>query len=330
MRRFLLILMLLACVAAPAQAQDAADPVDGRMRRLSIMSQRDEAIGELAYATATVQRRGCLPVSLANGVIAAFDVTDRETAIGLVQEMLSLLVPRGSRGKAAIDLQALSKLFDPTLRTQEQAEYPNLAKTVGAYPGSVTFTQARLNAQEVIERLDGATSPLMLVSRMEVYPDWTDAVQILTALHDRGMDDAVLCLACAGAGTEASGTPLRSGKSGHYLTVLFHVGAFMESGTVYVLDSLPRALAGEPYGYTDEVHAQYAFASDSPANAFNRNYLAERISPTVIKLSLTQTALETLRAEPEETTLARRVKLLNPLVLFGPGVMMISMPEVPA
>lgn len=328
MRRFLLILLLLACVAAHAQAQDAADPVDERMRRLSVMSQRDEAIGALAYATATVQRRGCLPVSLANGVIAAFDVTDRETAIGLVQEMLSLLVPRGSRGKAAIDLQALPKLFDPTLRTQE--EYPNLAKTVGAYPGGVSFTQARLNAQEVIERLDGAKSPFVLVSRMEVYPDWTDAVQILTALHDRGMDDAVLCLACAGAGTEASGTPLRSGKSGHYLTVLFHVGTFMESGTVYVLDSLPRALAGEPYGYTDEMHAQYAFASDSPGNAFNRNYFAERISPTVIKLSLTQTALETLRAEPEETTLARRVKLLSPLILFGPGVMMISMPEGPA
>ena len=152
------------------------------------------------------------------------------------------------------------------------------------------------------------------------------AMALLMALHGMGMDDATLCLACAGAGTEASGAPLRSGKSGHYLTVLFHVGTFAESGTVYVLDSLPRALAGEPYtpyGTADEMHTQYGFVQDS---AFNRNFTAARISPTVIRLSLTQNALEALRAEPEETALARRARLMKPLILFGPCVMMLSLP----
>lgn len=327
-KAFLALLLALMCLAPHGYAQET-NSVDGRMQRLSVLSQRDEAIGELAYHTATVQRRGCMPVSIVNGLVASFGVTDRETAIGLVQETLALLVPRGSRGKAPIDLLNLSALLDPALRADEREAYPNLAGTVGAYPGDVRVTQARLSAREVLERLDGAQTPLMFVSRMAVYPDWTEAVALLMALHGMGMDDATLCLACAGAGTEASGTPLRSGKSGHYLTVFFHVGTFAESGTVYVLDSLPRALEGEsykPYGAADEMHAQYAFVQDSADSAFNRHFTAARISPTVIRLSLTQNALEALRAEPEETALARRVKLMKPLILFGPCVMMLSLP----
>lgn len=329
-KAFLALLLALMCLAPRGYAQETAgQPVDGQMRRLSVLSQRDEAIGELAYHTATVQRRGCMPVSIVNGLIASFGVTDRETAIGLVQETLALLVPRGSRDKAPVDLQNLAALLDPALRADEREAYPNLARTVGAYPGEVRVTQARLSAREVLEQLDGAQTPMMFVSRMAVYPDWTEAVELLMALHGMGMDDATLCLACAGAGTEASGTPLRSGKSGHYLTVLFHVGTFAESGTVYVLDSLPRALEGEPYapyGAADELHAQYAFVQDSPGSTFNCNFTAARISPTVIRLSMTQTALEALRAEPEETALARRVRLMKPLVLFGPCVMMLSLP----
>ena len=324
-KALLALLLALVCLAPHGSAQEA-NPVDGRMQRLSVLSQRDEAIGELAYYTATIQRRGCMPVSIVNGLIASFGVTDRETAIGLVQETLALLVPRGSRGKAPVDLQNLAALLDPALRADGREAYPNLARTVGAYPGDVRVTQAHLSAREVLERLDGVQTPMMFVSRMAVYPDWTEAVALLMALHGMGMDDATLCLACAGAGTEASGAPLRSGKSGHYLTVLFHVGTFAESGTVYVLDSLPRALAGEPYtpyGTADEMHTQYGFVQDS---AFNRNFTAARISPTVIRLSLTQNALEALRAEPEETALARRVKLMKPLILFGPCVMMLSLP----
>lgn len=327
-KAFPVLLLALMCLAPHGYAQEA-NPVDERMQRLSVLSQRDEAIGELAYHTATVQRRGCMPVSIVNGLIASFGVTDRETAIGLVQEVLSLLVPRGSRGKEPVDLLNLPALLDPALRADEREAYPNLARTVGAYPGDVRVSQAQLGAREVLERLDGAQTPLMFVSRMVVYPDWTDAVALMMALHGMGMDDATLCLACAGAGTETSGAPLRSGKSGHYLTVLFHVGTFAESGTVYVLDSLPRALAGEsyaPYGQPDEMHAQYAFVQDSQENAFNRNFTAVRISPTVIRLSLTKTALEALHAEPEETALARRVKLMKPLILFGPCVMMLSLP----
>lgn len=334
MRKVLFALLLALCCLAPcAQAEEAVrfpvleDPVDARVQQLSVLSQQDEAIGSIVYNTATVYQRGCKLISVVNGVIAAFGVTDKEAAAGLVPETIDLLVPGGKRSSRSVNVQGMPNLVDPALRASQQEEYPYLAKTVGAYPGSVQTSQKQLDAQEVLEILGEAQTPFMFVGRMSVHPDWTDALQILTALHEMGMDDATLCLACAGAGTDTSGTPLRSGKTGHYLSVLFHVGSFMEDGTVYVLDSLPRAIEGEPFSRAYEMHAQYAFVGDSSTNAFNRNFTASRIRPTIIKLSLTQTALETLRAEPEETALARRVKLFKPLVLFGTCVMLISLPE---
>lgn len=329
-RKWFALLLMLLCLATQAGAENEAlleDPVDRRMQRLSIMSQQDEAIAGITYNTATVRQRGCKLISVVNGVIAAFGVTDRETAAGLVPEALDLLVPGGKRSKRSVDLQNMPGLVDPVLRASQQEEYPYLAKTVGAYTGSVQVSGKQLGAQDVLEILGKAQTPFMFVGRMSVHPDWTDALQILTGLHEMGMDDATLTLACVGAGAKKHGTPLRSGDFGHYLTLLFHVGSFMEDGTVYVLDSLPRALAGEPYDTEGAPRTQYAFVTDSPVKAFNLNFCASRISPTVIKLSLTPEELETLRAEPEETAFARRMKLYAPLIVFGPGAMLISLPE---
>lgn len=324
MRRFLLLLALL-CLTCCARAEDL-DPVDAMAQRLCILSQQDEAIGDIPYYHGTVYGRGCKLVSIVNGVIATYGVTDRDTAVGLVTETRNLLVPGERKGRRAASVQGMPELTDPVLCASRAEEYPNLAKTVGTYPGGVLVSPIQLNAQEVLELLDGAQTPLMFVGRMTVHPDWTNTVKIIAALHDKGMDDATLCLACACAGTDTSGAPLRSGKNGHYVSALIHVGSFMESGTVYILDSLPRAIGDEPFGREYQMHAQYAFVRDRATNAFNRNFTAARISPTVIKLSLTQTALDTLRAEPEETALERRVKLMNPLILFGSCVMLLSLP----
>lgn len=324
MKRVLLLLALL-CLAACACAAEGG--VDARMAQLSVLSQRDEAIAELTYNTATVRQRGCMPVSVANGLIASFGVTDRETAAGLVRETIALLVPRGSRGKAPVDLLSMPGLLDPARRISERETYPNLADTVGAYPGGMAYMEKRMHAQEALERIDAAQAPFLLAGRLYVHPDWTDAVQIMMGLHDRGMDDATLCIACVGAGRKTSGAPLRSGSNGHYVSIFFHVGSFMEEGTAYVLDSLPRAIADEPYGLSSEMHVRYAFRDDRQTNAFNTHFYAARISPTVIRLSLKPEALAALRAEPKETELERRVKLMKPLVLFGGGVAMISLPE---
>ena len=153
-RKWFALLLMLLCLTPCARAESSGlpeDPVDRRMQQLSILSQQDEAIAEIAYNGATVRQRGCKLISAVNGVMAAFGVTDHETAAALVPEALNLLVPGGSRSKRSADLQNMSRLADPVLRAEQQEKYPNLAKTVGAYPGSVQMSGKQLGAQEVLE-----------------------------------------------------------------------------------------------------------------------------------------------------------------------------------
>ena len=163
-------------------------------------------------------------------------------------------------------------------------------------------------------------------------------MRILLELHARRQDDATLILAYAGAGLDSSTAPLRSGASGHYLTVLLHVGSFIQNGTVYVLDSLPRALPGEPCGYKYLYRSAYAFpqAPDEEPDEFNARYIALRISPTVIKLTLNSRELARLDQHdpsayrlPEkahEALVRLRARQLQPLMLYGSCVMMITLP----
>lgn len=323
-----MLLALLLCAAGCARAELATESVDRQVERLNILSQHDEAIGSLPYYRGEVRGRGCQPVSIANGMIAAFGVTDRELAVGVARETLELLVPAHRRGKSRIDLDKLPALLDPEQRRQEAAQYPHLAQMIGEYGGSLQVTQENLDAQSVLDALGSAQGPRLLVGRMSVQPDWTEAVELAAALHGRGMDDVTLCLAGMGVGSTDSGMPLGSGKNGHYLTVMLHVGSFMRDGSVYVLDSIARAIEGEPFGWGEEMYRQYPFAEKNEKVTFKRDYQSARIAPTVIRLSLTDAALASLKAVPEgEETLEEHVRLMNHIPLFGRGVLLISLPD---
>lgn len=326
MRRVLWVLALL-CLTACVGAAECVDDVDAQMAQLGIITQRAESIAKIKYNEGTVHKSGCMPVSLANGIAASFGVTDPETTEGLVRELITMLVPRWLKGKTGIELQDMPDVLNPALRMSEEETYPYLAKTVGAYPGDLIFMEKRMNAREALEHIDAAQAPFMLAGRMYLYPDWTEAVQIIMGLHERGMDDVTLCFACLGTGKKGSAAPLRLGSSGHYLSVFIHVGAFMENGAVYVLDSIPRALRDETISAGGDLREYYAFARERPTRKFNVRFYATRVSTTIIRLSLRPEMMETVYAGPEETELERRVELMSFLPLYGYSVAMISIPE---
>lgn len=317
------VLLILLCFAPQAWAE--GHPLDEQMRRLSVMSQRDEAIANIKYSNVNVQQAGCKPVSVVNGMVAALGIADREVAAALVRETISLLVPQGQKNKGAISLHAIDRLFDPERRWERQAGWPGLETALAPYEGGV-HVLGKTDAQAVIAQLDGADGPRLLVGLMGVQDDWGEVLSIVSFLHERGMDGAIISLACLGAGPDSHSAPLRSGKFGHYLSVMIPVGAFMEDGTVYVLDSLPRALEGEPYGGAEVLRAQYAFVAGGRKDAaFNETFEAVRVSPTVIRLSLRPQALETLHlAAPDRMEDTRRA-LMRPLRLLGSGVVMVAL-----
>ena len=312
--------------------------IDIRMQNLAVLSQQDETFEGIAYNNGTIKGRGCAPLSIANGLSAAFGVTDASEAKAIVLEAGALLARKNKMDVYPVEVDNMPQVLNPQLRAQECESFPVLGSLIGGYGGQIAVTSDTLDAAKTLSMLDSVTSPALVCGRMYVNNGWEDVVRILLELHARGQDDAMLILAYAGAGLDSSTAPLRSGASGHYLTVLLHVGSFLHSGAVYVLDSLPRALPGEPCGYKYLYRSAYAFpqAPDEEPDEFNARYIALRISPTVIKLTLTERELARLDQHdpsayhfPEkahEALVRLRARQLQPLMLYGSCVMMITLP----
>lgn len=330
LRLFIALLLLCLCpLSACAEVPlypELSDPVDQYMQSLYVMSQRDSAFEGVPYNNGLLTIRGCGPVSIANAVIASFGVTDRDTAIGIVLETADLLVHKPMRKKAPAELTFVSNLLDPERRSQEKDSFPHMAALLDSYPGSITLFDKTLSAEKTIGLIASQQPPAKLVSTVFVHPEWTDVVQILYTLHDAGHDDAALCLAYGGAGTAASGAPLRTGEYGHYVTLMIHVGSFVSSGTIYLLDSLPRAVKEEAHGYENIYRLRYAFDDEPSFSTFKNQFDYERISPTILRLHLNAGPLSQLQASAQDDRPALHAKLLRPLMLFGRCLMIISLP----
>lgn len=336
-RLFIFMLFLLLLSALPAAAENAlypvlSDPVDQHMQRLSIMSQQDKSIGSLPYNQENIEKRGCAPLSIANPLIAAFGVSDPETAADLVYEIMAVLTPKRQYRRKPIAVERIARVLHQADRAKSTEDFPQLARYVGQYPGVIHVSDQDLTAEDVRALLAQETAaPPLIVGRMYVQDDWTQAMRIIYALYEDGYEDAFVYLGYAGAGTASTGAPLRSGDSGHYLAIGIHVGTFISNGSLYVLDSLPRALADEDYGPDLVYHVPYRFIDSH--GAFSRMFSASRISPTVIKLSLLVDELRRLTGmqqqyfpSPQERTdalIALHAQQLAPLKLFGRCVMMI-------
>lgn len=335
-RRFTgIVLLILLFTASPALA--LTDSVDQRLEEVCVMSQFDDRFQGIAYNEGLLRFRGCAPFSVANAIIAVFGVTDDAVAGQVVLETTQLLVPSHRQGTAPADMDALPNILNPQRRLEEAAKCPALAQIIGAYGGTISFAEKKLTAEAVQAHLAASASPSMLVGRLAVNPSWEEAVRILLALYDAGQRDAYLCLAYAGAGTSTSSAPLRTGGAGHYLSLLIHVGSFWEDGSVYVLDSLPRALESEAYGDGRFLRSLYTFLTDRSTSAFNTTFAAARVNPTIIRLSFQSpfvNALSDALCASYESPQARADALvslqssqMSPLILFGQCVAIISLPE---
>jgi len=320
MRRFAAVLLICLCRMACAQENlypMLEDPLDRTVQQLAVMSQRDEAFEGVRYNGGDLMLRGCLPVSMANSVIAALGVTDRETAVQMVEETAQLLVFPRSRGEGRVEMRYLPSLLSVNERTEQEILFPGMGRTVGRYPGEIRLLDGWMDAQTAQEHLGKMTAPCMLVGKMTVYPDWTEMIRMAEALEAMGLPDARILIAHASAGTESSGAPLRSGEGGHYVAMLIHVKTFVEEGRMYLLDSLPRALKGEVHGYTEVLRRPYPCEYTAFRSAFD----AARISPTVVRFLLAD------RAAWQAADEAEKSKMLAPMILFGPLVVMISCGE---
>lgn len=338
----LLLSLLLMFCAFPALAQDSlypnlSDPVDRYMQQLAVMSQQDGSIGSLPYNQENIEKRGCAPLSIANPLIACFGVTEKETAADFVYEVMAVLTPKRQYRRKSIAPERIVRVLHQKDRAESTEDFPLLAQYVGGYSGEIIVTEENVTQEDIHQLLlSNHAQPPLFVGRLYVQDSWEEAVRIVYALHEAGFDDALFCLAYAGAGTASTGAPLRSGESGHYLGVCIHVGSFVSNGSLYILDSLPRALDHESYGPDQTCHVPYRFNEDE--GAFRLTFHATRISPTVIRLSLRQVKLRQLtglqqkdfpdKAARHAALVDLHTQQLAPLKLFGRCMAMISLRQI--
>ena len=334
MRRhfFLLSLLLMLTFALPCARcenvllPELSDPVDQKIQQLAIMYQRDDPFFGVPYNKDYLNGRGCQPISMANGLIAAFGLTDYDTAAALTLEAAVALVPPEQRKNGPVHSAMLPVVLSRD--TYESSDrFPVLKDAVCSYPGTIAGTEKTLGADEAIALINQQIAPSIVTFCMSVNPSWEDAVRVIFSLYDAGMSDATLILTRAGASKESYGTPFASGKNGHYISALIHVGKFMQDGSVYILDSLPRALPGEPSEDGGIYRARYPFGEQNEGNHFNRHYEAARINPCVIRLTLREEMQQALYSDTTADQLALRTDYMKSFTLYGACSALVVLPE---
>lgn len=306
LRRFTACLAALLCLfAAPVHAAALNDVAE-----LATLSQWDERFmdNSFKYSNNHFRFGGCGPASLANGVIAALDVTDQDLAAGILRDLLYLLT-RSNPNKNKVQIASLDYLVSAAEQPDLADErYPSLNQALRDFGGTMRYYNGNINAKTLPALLpDGNDRPIMLQGSFHSEDRWTNIREVIQTLTDAGYEDARIVLSFLGAGTPGTKSPFRSGDAGHYLCICISMAEFLQTGQFYVLDSLPRALAGEEFGSGLTYQLQYDFLKpqkfSTSLDNFNALFQVERVTPTIVRVVPIGQALESVEAAQRDGAL---------------------------
>lgn len=320
----LCLALVLSCALSAAESA-AQSELDMRLASLCFVSQKDPHLQgkRFNYYNAKLSVRGCAPSCITNLMILSLNVADQDTADEVLDEMLHLLCGKQSPATSAINVKNMKEIAAP-----DEDRFPTLARLIGESGVTPVYTNDPLNAAQLLERLapamDGGSAALHF-SRLTFNKNCTQLVLLCEGLAEAGYSDALVAVSYITGGTTSTGGPFYSGD-GHYITLLFEPAFFLACGTFYLIDSLPRALAGEPYR-NREYYSQYPFSHGGfAAKTFRDHYSATRLRNTVVRFDLNAEVLAGLNAMTGQDALAERVRLLKLITNYGEGVVMICLP----
>lgn len=324
-----LMAMLFLFAAAPVRAAE----VDG----LAVLSQWDERFYDSAFRYNHNYFRfgGCFPASAANGVIAALGVTDQDQAAGILRDMLYLLT-KNSPVQQKVQITRMSYLNLEPGEAPANERYPTLNQALQDFGGLIRYTDAYLNA----ERLEQALSEI--AGQKAIYHGalardglWPNLCAMVETLIDAGYEDATMVVASIGAGTVNTRAPFRSGTAGHYLCIYLPVKSFSETGVFYVLDSMPRALEGEPFADDMLYKFSYDFIGrqnySTSLDDFNARFTVKRVVPTIVRVEPINDALDAITAAQGSDILpssALLPDLERYVTFFGTSHIFFTLPEL--
>ena len=328
-KRLLLTLLCIALIL-PAHAETTGE----YLASLDIMSQLDTRLdnGHYRYNKKPFRQNGCQPASIANALLASFGDTSLDAPAFLL-ETLRMLSPKHDPNLELIHIGKISYLSSG----KPHEDFPLMNAKIQSLDHLIA-TPYVLETDKMLEQMLGlGDTRYMLTTRYSIKKHWDWLVDFTEALNDNGLGNIRYAHASLGAGTPGTSAPFRAaGAAGHYIAVYLEVAEFCETGTLYLLDSFPRALKGEPYGEEEIYGKRYEFCmsrNERELAHFNNVYDVERISPTVLKVSLKPDALQALQAQREavkadpaqrDALIALRVEQLTPLQFYGSGLVFIT------
>ncbi len=312
-RRLLALLLILCCLPLSGSCELPAPET------LATISQLDPRFDgeEYTYFDLPFRSSSCAPASVVNALVAALGITDPETAAGLTLDLLNLTTSGGN--SKTMNFQLLSRLAEDPAPLQK---YKTLHRVLSDWGGQAVYSGRALSQADIAAAV--AAHPgqsLLLLGSSRDENRWKTLYYMADWLYRNGHGDASISLAVLGTGTRDTDGAFRFGSSGHNVTLYFPIRPFIEEGTVYLLDSLPRALPGEEYDLVNP-RAVYTRCYDfHPSNIEKykfKNFLSrcqlERVTTTIVRMSPSPALLEDMKAAQtleERASLCRYYLLLT-------------------
>lgn len=279
MRR--LFALLLLCLLLPSSACAALPPVES----LATIAQIDKLFrtDEYIYNGNEFRYGACGPCSVTNAFITVFGVTDKAESRAFTLDMLHLLTE--GRKDRLMNFDRVQLLAYEDL----DEAYPALSDALRRWGGAISYTMGPLGADVLDGRFIGPLEqPCLMIGAFPETDRWAALCRMAHTLYHGGHQDAAFSFAMLAAGTNETHGAFRSGTAGHYVCLYIPVKDFCESGAVYLIDSLPRALKGEKYSEYRPYIKPYDFSAPGPIpyelQDFLRACTLERVTNTTIRI----------------------------------------------
>ena len=267
---------------------------------------------------------GCGPATLHNGLAVSFRITDQAESEAVLLEIMTITADFQNPAQFGVNYKRMSRLTEPICD-----QYEALTAMKGKVD-SVVWMKTISGAKALINAVKSEAGSAVIMGRTNLFQNWGEIIDLVDYLHGEGLDGAVITVSTLSAGTPSTGAPFNMGSEGHYITLTLQVGQFLDHGTIYVLDSFPRAVRGE--SLTEIYTKKYYFAENNKLTSFRQNYAAWHLSPTVVKcepLPEVQAELLNLREKAAEGKSAAktyrnfRIKLARRITTYGTGTLFL-------
>ena len=259
------------------------------------------------YRNGTLGQYGCGPSSVCNSLIAFGGVQTWAMSDRLLQDLLWLLTPSHEPYRSSIDMK-----YFPRINEAEASQVPAVFDYMTSLEGEMVFTDQRTDADTAMALLgEGIQKGRQDLLLARIYPaeQWGDVLDVMGRLSACGQGQALVGITMASAGTYGTWGPFRT-EPGHYVTLCTTPEIFLNRGTMYLLDSSPRALPEEEL--VSRLYYHYYALKIGTDERFDDWFELTHLQPSVVRFEPKEDVWEEISGDISAIEkLMKKVKLFS-------------------